>query len=193
MFLFNKQIHILFLFSFFSNYAIFYFNISSGTISLRTTFIFWRWLCWPFCTKTKHLLTSLCNYILFSFITVLSGFQQTSFINIQRSLATYAWIIVKILSQRSRRWRSRWKFHTNFSWCTSVIPSRKLIKNRIHLLNWGFTMRQKLICFTGEYLPCCKIAIIFVISASEAFVPASAPSTFVSIRFPNGLTRTYLN
>ena len=137
MFLFNKQIYFLFLFSCFSNYAIFYFNISSGTISLRTTFLFWRWLCWPFCTKTKHLLTSLCNYILSSFITVLSGFQQTSFLNIQRSLATYAWIIVKILSQRSRRWRSRWKFHTNFSWCTSVIPSRKLIKTESSFLTRG--------------------------------------------------------
>jgi hypothetical protein len=37
---------------------------------------------------TKHLLTSLCHYILFSYITVLSGFQPTSFINMQSSLAT---------------------------------------------------------------------------------------------------------
>ena len=37
----------------------------------------------------KHLLTSFCHYILFSFITVISGFEPTSFINIQRSLVTY--------------------------------------------------------------------------------------------------------
>ena len=38
MFLFNRHISFLFLFLFFSNYTIFYFNISSGTILLRTTF-----------------------------------------------------------------------------------------------------------------------------------------------------------
>jgi hypothetical protein len=50
-------------------------------------------------------------------------------------LLTVSWHYQEILSQGNRRWRSKWKFLTNFSWCASVIPSRKLIKNRICLLN----------------------------------------------------------
>ena len=67
-------------------------------------------------------------------------------------------------------------FLTNFSWYASVISSRKLIKNRILLLNWGFTMRQQLIYFTSEYLIFTLLRKKFNhfchISLSETFVPA---------------------
>ena len=99
MFHFNKQKLFLFLFFFFSNYTIFYFIISSGTICSEPLFFseddFVDLFVPPDNTYVQHiciakqLLTSFCHYILFSCITVISGFQPTSFINIQRSLVTY--------------------------------------------------------------------------------------------------------
>ena len=99
-FLFNRHIQFLFLFFifffklynilfyyFFTNYfAQNYFPFLNMTL---LTFVYppdntyVQHMC-----ITKHLLTSLCHYMLFLFITVLSGFQPTSFINIQRSRAT---------------------------------------------------------------------------------------------------------
>ena len=52
LFLINKY-NFCFCFYFFSNYTIFYFNIFSGTILLRTTF-FLKMTCWPFCTPNMN-------------------------------------------------------------------------------------------------------------------------------------------
>ena len=50
MFIFNKKIY-NFCFSF---NILFYLIISSGTLSLRTTFLFWRWFCWPLGTPSPQ-------------------------------------------------------------------------------------------------------------------------------------------
>ena len=86
MFLFNKKI-------FFFFFWIFSFIISSCTLSLRTTFLFWRWLSWPLGTLppyntyvqtitgsiTRHHLTYVCNIIYyFHSLLVCLGSSQLS-------------------------------------------------------------------------------------------------------------------
>ena len=99
MFLLNRHIYFLFLFLFFFKlcnilFNYFFMNYFAQNYFSFLNITFLTFLYPPDNTYvqhiciTKHLQTSLCHYILFSFITVLSGFQSTSFINIQRSLAT---------------------------------------------------------------------------------------------------------